>query len=987
MRARHRRRSGIALAVVILAAGAIAAIFALQASGQSAKERFLSGPAAKFIKFGDPDQQSGKDTPGVARGLGSPTSYAAQQLQALAYPSHTVLASQLRGERNFFVNNIAPRGPAGPNSWRQVGPTTSTQPAFLNFFDQYAGNNFQSNDMQVAGRVGAMAIAPDCNVHHCMLWVGAAGGGVWRNDNALDPHSHWTFLSGGFGLNAIGSLLYVAKTHTLYAGTGEPNTSGDSEAGVGVYASTDNGNTWTLLPGSPDAAYARGIASMAVDPKHPNTLYIGTARAVRGFSSVCCGSITLAPDAPQWGLWKSTDGGKHFSFVFDGPSNLSVRGVNEVQIDSAHHTIYVGLMGHGIWRSSDGGNTWEQVFATQDAGDAFARTEFALNYTQPGNHTRIYVGDGGVETSGGLFPTANTGVYRADSIDTTPASSLTDGTHNPGYISLTSDGSTSAGRRDSRFGSYDYCEGQCSYDNFVVSPAGHPNDVYIGGSMDYNWYPVWGARSVLLSQDGGQTWTDQSSSADTKVGIHPDQHALVTDPANPLLFFEGSDGGVVRSSGQLTNNAHAFCDPAVTDGFTTSTSSVYAACLTLHGAVPTSLSTIDAGLGTLQFSNVVFNPNNPSQLMGGTQDNGTWLGTNNTNAWNQTIYGDGGVATFDDAPGGNANYAMNEFFLWYTDGNFRGGNPADWVVLSGPFFNCDTSGNCTPKESPEFYKPQIGDPVHAGTFFVGLQSVWRTQDYGGDPSHLEGPGPFARGTHCSEFTTSGAQPGCGDFVALGGPGGTGSASDLTSANFGSTRVGGAVTAIARTPENSGTLWAATATGRVFISNNADTADSNSVTFTRLDTLASNAPGRYVTGLTVNPTNPNEAWITYDGYNANTPTTPGHVFQIDYNPSGGTATWTNLDGNTSALNDRLGNLPVTGIARDDSTGTLYVATDFEVLADKQNKNGTYSNAWKPVGTGMPMVEIASVTVDPSTHTLYAATHGLGIWSISLKGGPH
>jgi hypothetical protein len=32
--------------------------------------------------------------------------------------------------------------------------------------------------------------------------------------------------------------------------------------------------------------------------------------------------------------------------------------------------------------------------------------------------------------------------------------------------------------------------------------------------------------------------------------------------------------------------------------------------------------------------------------------------------------------------------------------------------------------------------------------------------------------------------------------------------------------------------------------------------------------------------------------------------------------------------------------------------------------------------------MPEVEVSSITVDPATHTLYAATHGRGIWSLSL-----
>jgi hypothetical protein len=546
------------------------------------------------------------------------------------------------------------------------------------------------------------------------------------------------------------------------------------------------------------------------------------------------------------------------------------------------------------------------------------------------------------------------------------AASLVTGGTDAGYTSLTSDGTTPTGRRDTRYPSYDYCEGQCWYDNFVVSPAGHPDDVYIGGSFDYNFYPIYGGRAVLLSQDAGASWTDQSTSADMKVGIHPDQHALATDPANPLLFFEGSDGGVVRSSGQDVNNADSFCGAAVDAGAITTASSFYTACTNMHQAVPTSLFSINKGLSTLQFYNVVFNPNHPSDLMGGTQDNGTWLGPNNTSSWNQTIYGDGGDAAFDDAPGGNANYRLNEFYDQYTDGNFDGGDPTKWVILSGPFF---ASG-----EGSEFYKPQIGDPVNAGTFFVGLQSVWRTQDYGGNQAFLE--------ANCPEFTTPGNDPNCGDFVALGGPGGPNSSSDLTSTNFGSTLAGGLVAALGRAPSDSGTLWAATSTGRVLISDNADATDSNSVSWTRIDSTASNAPARFVTGITVDPNNPDRAWLSYDGYNSNTPTTPGHVFQVDYNPSTHTATWTDLDGNNGPLTDRLGDLPVTDVALDAKTGTLYASTDFGVLASKPARNGSYTGNWAPVGHGMPEVEVSSITIDPSTRTLYAATHGRGIWSMSL-----
>src|SRR5256714_15637463 len=80
-----------------------------------------------------------------------------------------------------------------------------------------------------------------------MLGVGAAGGGVGRKNKALANPPNWTFVSGSFATNAIGTLTYDSSTGTLYAGTGEPNASGDSEAGFGIYKSTNRGDTWVQL--------------------------------------------------------------------------------------------------------------------------------------------------------------------------------------------------------------------------------------------------------------------------------------------------------------------------------------------------------------------------------------------------------------------------------------------------------------------------------------------------------------------------------------------------------------------------------------------------------------------------------------------------------------------------------------------------------------------------------------------------------------------
>src|SRR5207237_10546628 len=91
------------------------------------------------------------------------------------------------------------------------------------------------------------------------------------------------------------------------------------------------------------------------------------------------------------------------------------------------------------------------------------------------------------------------------------------------------------------------------------------------------------------------------------------------------------------------------------------------------------------------------------------------------------------------------------------------------------------------------------------------------------------------------------------------------------------------------------MWVATDSGRLFITNNANAANQADVTYTRIDSLASNDPERFISSIYIDPANKNHVWVSYSGYNAHTPTTPGHVFEVTYdqtaNDGAGAATRT------------------------------------------------------------------------------------------------
>jgi hypothetical protein len=631
--------------------------------------------------------------------------------------------------------------------------------------------------------------------------------------------------------------------------------------------------------------------------------------------------------------------------------------------------VYVGAFGLGIFRSSpaEAGGAFVQVFvslgfnADPTKEDAFARPAFAL--TTKHRHTRMYVGDGG-----GNGPPSQSGalVWRNDNMNQPASALVVGGVNGPGWKNL-----TSSNVADPRYASYNYCTGQCWYDNAIYTPAGHPDTVFVLGSYLYpeqlgsGGSGLSNGRAVLRSTTAGEpdedhnnrTFTDMIADAATpQNGIHPDQHALVFMPGNPNVWWEGSDGGLMRSDGTYTDLSAQCSTRGLSPAGTTT-------CERLLSAVPTTLTSLNTGLNTLQFQSLSINPHHPRhELLGGTQDNGTMLYQGSSVLWPQTIGGDGGQSGFNAA---NPSIRFHTYFAPQVDVNFQGSVTTGWDWIADPFF---PGGHQV--EPSAFYIPIIADPnpSKAGSMFAGLAGVWRTRDNGGQQASLD--------LHCSQFTGDFTVT-CGDWVELGSPTGTTHpAGRLTSTVWGATRAGGTVAAITRAPSDTGTLWAATSTGRVFVSKNADSvsnvagADGSLVTYTRIDVLAANAPNRFVSGIYVDSHNPNHAWISYSGYSARTPATPGHVFEVTFDPVASTATWTTLDGN-------LGDLPLTAVVRDDPTGDLYAANDFGVL---RLPNG--SAVWQNAAAQLPKVEVPGLSISTRARVLYAATHGRGAYSLNL-----
>jgi hypothetical protein len=402
----------------------------------------------------------------------------------------------------------------------------------------------------------------------------------------------------------------------------------------------------------------------------------------------------------------------------------------------------------------------------------------------------------------------------------------------------------------------------------------------------------------------------------------------------------------VRSSGEVTDRS-AVCASRGLAG------AELARCQQVLSKVPTKLTPLNEGLTTLQFFTLSVSPHDPRVIMGGTQDNGSWQTSGDATTWTNINISDGGLNGFDAAL---PEFRFTTFFQPQVFVNFSNGSDTDWLWISDPLF---ISGEARP-----FYTAVISDPKVSRTMFVGQNHVWRTKTAGQGSMSLA---DFRQ--HCNLWTGDFSVI-CGDWVALGA---AGPAGFLTGSTYGADRAGGNISMVERTKTDTSTLWAGTSTGRVFISRNADAEPSSSVAFDRLDVDSTIDPGRFVTGIAVDPLNPNRAWVSYSGYNQATPGADGHVFQVVYNPGTGTATWTRVDGGASGLP----NTPVTDVAYDEVLGDLYASTDFGVA-----KLPSGSSEWIDSAPGLPLVMVPSLTIVPEERLLLAATHGFAAWRLNL-----
>ncbi len=202
----------------------------------------------------------------------------------------------------------------------------------------------------MSGRIAALdAVEGD----RLTIYVGAAGGGVWKSSDGgttfkpvFDKHCQ-----------SIGAIAVDrSDPKTVWVGTGESWTRNSVSVGDGLYRSTDGGDTWERV-GLEDS---ERISKVAIDPQHPDTVYV----AVPGH---------LWNSHPTRGIYRTRDGGKTWErvlFVNEDTGGADVAADPEDprivyasmwQFRRKPWSFTSGGPGSGLYKSTDGGTTWKRL--------------------------------------------------------------------------------------------------------------------------------------------------------------------------------------------------------------------------------------------------------------------------------------------------------------------------------------------------------------------------------------------------------------------------------------------------------------------------------------------------------------------------------------------------------------------------------------------------------------------------------------------------
>lgn len=199
----------------------------------------------------------------------------------------------------------------------------------------------------MSGRVVDVDVNPNNTIE---FYVAYASGGLWYTNN---NGTTFTSITDNAPTQNMGDIAVNWSNGTIWAGTGESNSSRSSYSGIGVLKTTDKGKTWQNV-GLTDSHH---IGRIIINKNNPNEVVVG----VIGH---------LYSSNKERGIFKTTDGGKTWNNTLFINDNTGVIDVNVSPTNS--NILYAAswerdrkawdFNGDGensaIYKSIDAGNTW-----------------------------------------------------------------------------------------------------------------------------------------------------------------------------------------------------------------------------------------------------------------------------------------------------------------------------------------------------------------------------------------------------------------------------------------------------------------------------------------------------------------------------------------------------------------------------------------------------------------------------------------------------
>ena len=208
----------------------------------------------------------------------------------------------------------------------------------------------------VSGRMTDVAVVTPKGKNYT-IYVATASGGVWKSDN--EGISWEPVFENGLS-TSIGNIeIAPSNPNIIWIGTGEANIFRSSQAGAGVYKSTDGGKTWHHM-GLTDT---NTISRIIIHPKNPDIVYVAASGHEWTYNK-------------ERGVFKTTDGGKTWKKVLY--INEMTGAIDLVMDPKNPDTLYAAFWQRirkkwndprneenykysGIYKTTDSGKTWKPI--------------------------------------------------------------------------------------------------------------------------------------------------------------------------------------------------------------------------------------------------------------------------------------------------------------------------------------------------------------------------------------------------------------------------------------------------------------------------------------------------------------------------------------------------------------------------------------------------------------------------------------------------